>query len=107
MKEKSFSIIFLLGYNPTIGGCYPNTPHEEIKEVWGEFDSMRIKISRLGEKVFQINIVAKGVPTAQQDTMIIDDTVAGMIGDTLFLSYGRKIQIVEYTSKGLEIKFIE
>ena len=96
-----------LGYSPVMnhGGPFKESTRD-LKEVLGEFDSVRFHTQRLGEQAFRVSINRKDALVVR-DRVTIDDSVSGLIGDILRLKQGQTLTINSFDQSQctLELSF--
>lgn len=84
-----------------------DTGFDQLVEVLGQCETICLSTTRLTKKVLQIRIRRTNVLAARGSNLKeIDDTVSGLRGDTLRLTYGETITIESVSSSHVELKVV-
>jgi len=76
-----------------------------LMDVLDRFEFIDFNLARVGERAFSLRITRSRVPNAQGDTMTIDETVGGLIGDSLRLTYGEHIELLQHIGSVVRVCF--
>lgn len=103
-KICSFALALPIGYSQRMGKAYPGVPASELFRAFGtEFGQVQFKVDHLAEHVFRIRIAMSEIPT-REGKMNLTETITGMTGDVLRLTYGQVVTIEGPHGGGLMIR---
>lgn len=78
-----------------------------LQEVLGQFENIDLNLAHISVDAFSLHISRSRVPTAQGDVMSFDETVGGMLGENLRLTYGQAVRFNELDDSILIVTFIK
>ena len=67
---------------------------EGLRNVLGRFEFIDFNVARISNSAYTIRIKRSRVPEAHGGTMELDETVGGLVGDLLRLTYGQHAELL-------------
>ena len=97
-----------LGVSMLRYGQHPEDRADELMKlhrILGECSSIHFSVKRSSKEAYSVDIKKCRVPSAQGGRVDVEQSFAGLIGDTFELGYGQRATIVSFTDGKLIVCF--